>query len=132
MTIKIPCGSSWRGGYSSKAWGSIPKLVSSELRATGLRELTTSRGRALEKVIVVQLAKNFPRMSWHVMVHYVIHKNPPMDPTLSHVNPIHTFTNFFKIHFNIILLSMPVSQMVFSFRLPTKTIYAFITNPIRA
>jgi len=35
-----------------------------------------------------------------------VHKNPPLDPLLSHMNPVHNFLFCFgKIHFNIILSS---------------------------
>jgi len=41
-------------------------------------------------------------------IHHHVHRSPLMDPVLSHFNPVHSFTpSFCKIHFKIILPSMP-------------------------
>jgi hypothetical protein len=48
---------------------------------------------------------------WSLKVYYVVHKNPPRVSTLSQINLVHTLLVYFytrKIHFNIILLFMPV------------------------
>jgi hypothetical protein len=42
-------------------------------------------------------------------VHYRVQKSPPLDPNLSQIKPVYT-SYFFKIHFNIILPSVPISQ----------------------
>jgi len=42
-------------------------------------------------------------------VHYRIHSSPPLVPTLSQINLVHTFCSyFFETHFNIILTASPI------------------------
>jgi len=44
------------------------------------------------------------------MIHYRVHNNRPLDPTLTHMNLVHNLIScYFKIHFNIIPLSMTVT-----------------------
>jgi hypothetical protein len=51
-----------------------------------------------------------PRFVWNPKVHYRLHKSTPLDANLNQVRPVHTVTfNFSKIHFNIILPSIPRS-----------------------
>jgi hypothetical protein len=49
------------------------------------------------------------RPLWNPKVHYHVLKGPPLDPVLSHMNPVHILTPYFcNIRFNIIL---PYSTM---------------------
>jgi hypothetical protein len=65
-------------------------------------------------------------------VHYV-----PLDPVLSHVNPLHATSHYyFKIHFNVILPPTPIyiyvySKCLFPSRFPRKILHAFLFCPTR-
>jgi len=49
-------------------------------------------------------------LSWNLNVNYNAHKNLLLDPILNQMNLLHTLAPyFFKVHFNIILPSMPRS-----------------------
>jgi len=53
------------------------------------------------------VSQEIPRLSWNPKVHYHVHNNPPLDPILSHMDPIHTLTFTFFVHFNILLQHTP-------------------------
>jgi hypothetical protein len=68
-------------------------------------------------------SQEIPHLLWNPKVHYRVHKNPPLEPILSH--------NFipcsFKIYFNIILPSTPrFHKWCLPFRLPTSTLFTFL------
>lgn len=46
-----------------------------------------------------QMVINF--LTFHVTsnVHYSVHKNPPLDPVLSQLNPVHTYIKYFHVNF---------------------------------
>jgi hypothetical protein len=46
--------------------------------------------------------QNIPRFLWNPKFYYRVHNIPPLVCILSQVNPGHTFSPYFKSHFNII------------------------------
>jgi len=81
--------------------GSTPKLEFN----FGSYGYSTTSVWSLEKLRVVQLVKKFPAFYGTLKIHYCVHKNPPLDPITSQLNPDHALTPCF---FNI-LTNMPRS-----------------------
>jgi hypothetical protein len=79
-------------------------------------------------------SQEFPSILWSSKAHYCVHKSPPLIPTVSQMNPIHTApSSFSKI---ILILSCrlrlehPSALLHFDFH--TKALYAFLLSPILA
>jgi hypothetical protein len=64
---------------------------------------------SFKKLIVSQWLKKFPSFLWNQKVYYCVDKSLPSKPKLTQMNPVHILT---PCHFNIILLSTPVYQVV--------------------
>jgi hypothetical protein len=55
--------------------------------------------------------KEFPSILWNPKVQYRVQKSPPLDPILSHIDPVHITPFYFsKIHFNIVQLHLSWSS----------------------
>jgi hypothetical protein len=75
-----------------------------------------------------------PRHLWNKKIHCRVHNSPPPVPIPRQLNPIHTLTSYFyKIHFNIILISTCKFSQVVSFLMVSwvKMLYAFLISPMR-
>jgi hypothetical protein len=93
--------------------------------------LTNSMEQSLSWEADSHLAsEEIPCHLWNFEVHYCVHKSLPLDPVLSHVNPVHAWTPFFIICFNIVF-PLPWSlNGFFPSGFQTKILYAFLTFPM--
>jgi hypothetical protein len=78
--------------------------------------------------------QELPSILYNPMVHYGVHKSPPLVSVLSQIKSIHTVPYYLcKIHFNIVQSSTSWSPSGLSpCGFSTGTLYAFIFSPIRA
>jgi hypothetical protein len=78
--------------------------------------------------------QKIPCLLWNPKVHYRVHKSSPPVPTLSQMNPVHTFPPYFpKVHSNVIFTPMHKSSdwsLISGFQ--TKTLYAFLISAMHA
>jgi hypothetical protein len=72
--------------------------------------------------------QEFLNISSNPKVHYRIHKNPPLAPILSQINPVHTTP--YHTPTSILILSSHLRLCLPS--VPTKILYAFLLVPMRA
>jgi len=73
-------------------------------------------------------------MLCNMKMHYGVHNSSPLDPLLSHTNPVHASpSHFLKFNFNIILQHTPrFPSGLFPSDFPTKTMYKPLLSPKRA
>jgi hypothetical protein len=50
----------------------------------------------LENLVAGQVVRSFAVVFW-TKTHYRLHKSLPLDPILSHMNPVHTLTPYISI-----------------------------------
>ena len=73
-----------------------------------------------------------PSILWNPKVHYRTHKRPPPVPVLGQPNPVHTPTSWRSILILSTHLRLGLPSGLFPSGLPTKTLYAPLSSPIRA
>jgi len=79
----------------------------------------------------VWAGQEIPCLLWNQKFHYSVHKSPPLDPILSHLNPVHNLTSYLRSililssHFRLLLQS--VFPLCYSIEMYTHTHF-----PVRA
>jgi hypothetical protein len=70
--------------------------------------------------------QELPSVLWNPKPHHLVHKNPPLVPILSQIDPVHTTPSYLsKIHFNSFThLRLGLPSSLFPSSLPTNIIYA--------
>jgi len=86
-----------------------------ELTAPTMLRFIKQRTRVLlETLIVPQPVKKILHVLWNSNLHYRVHNCRSLVPILCQMNPFHTPSHIFKIHFNIIRPSTSRSQVSLS------------------
>ena len=87
-----------------------------------------------QKLIFFSFIQEIPRILRNPKIRHYMYMSPPFVPVLSHINQVHPLFPTFKIHFIIILLSIPMSSewsLFFRF-FPTKNLCVFFFFPVCA
>jgi hypothetical protein len=100
----------------------IRKIIT---RGCSSMELSPSREAASRSA-----TQELPNILWNTNVYYLIHKNPPLVPTLSQMNPINTTQTY--ISRPILLLSchliLGLPNGLFPSGFPSKILYVFVSS----
>jgi hypothetical protein len=78
--------------------------------------------------------QDFPNSLWNPSVNYRVHKNPPLVPILSQMNPVHTIPSYILRSISILSsrIRLDLSSGLFPCGFPTKTFYVFLFSPMHA
>jgi hypothetical protein len=77
--------------------------------------------------------QEFPNILWNPKIHYWVHRNPPLVPILSQINPVNTTPSYLR---SILILSthprvsLPSGLYLSDF--PTNILHSFLFAPNRA
>jgi hypothetical protein len=75
-------------------------------------------------LILPQLVKNFPSISWDLEVHKLVHNSLPHVSALSHIAPLNAFpSDSCKLHSDIILPAFTSTQWSVTSAFPAKILH---------
>jgi hypothetical protein len=80
----------------------------------------------------MQLLKKFPVNLWNPKFHCRVHKNPPLVPILSQINPVHTTPSLRSILILSSQIRLTLRSGLFYPGFPTNILHTFLFSPIRA
>jgi hypothetical protein len=93
----------WKANVGNKLMILIKIRVCVLFEMLVIFHLVTNMGIYLKKI--VKYIRKVAPLLWSPKAHYNVHKNPPMEPVLSQINPVNTpifYLIRYKFHINIL------------------------------
>jgi len=109
---------------SECVWCLIMPVKADSLPISGVSVAFFHQYKTME---VAQLVKKFPALLYNPIVHYRVHKSPPLLLILCEMNPVHNFPPYFL---NIHCIGLPSVLLVSGF--PTNIFYTFLISSMQA